>query len=359
MIARSLVALALLTAAANAAAAAPEPLQHELLVFGSAEGAYTPNFEFLSSDADKLLLTADVLFSLQDGPFQVFGEYLLTNHESDLERFQLGWTPSSHLQFWLGRFHQASSVWNSEHHHGQYLQTSITRPVSENWEDDGGIIPQHITGLLAESTWDLAGGRMLKIAFGGGLTPVITASGLEPFNLLEPNASKEQLGYQGRVALFTDDLEESGAGLLFSHDKMQQRGEPLPANPTLQDVDFQSVGLYGMYVHESWKFNAVGFYVDTTLNGASRQDSSFLIGYVAVEDALNNDWRIFGRLEGSTHASESAYLALFPNFVARRATLGVRWDFARRHAFTLQVADSHTALHRFTDYRLQWSAALL
>ena len=71
------------------------------------------------------VLQADMLLSLQKGPFKLFAEYLLSDHEGDLERFQLGWQLSNDTVIWIGRYHQPTSVWNHDHHHGQYLQTSI------------------------------------------------------------------------------------------------------------------------------------------------------------------------------------------------------------------------------------------
>ena len=59
------------------------------------------------------------------------------------------------------------------------------------------------------------------------------------------------------------------------------------------------------------------------------------------------------------HADESAYLQLFPKFVIRRTTLGARWQFARSHALTLEVSDSHSRTQSYNEFRLQWSAALL
>ena len=51
----------------------------------------------------------------------------------------------------FGRFHQPGSAWNNELHHGHYLQTAITRPAIEAWEDEEGLIPQHLVGTLLES----------------------------------------------------------------------------------------------------------------------------------------------------------------------------------------------------------------
>jgi len=94
---------------------------------------------------------ADVIFGFTHGQFRVFGEYFITGDEHDLERFQVGYEVVPDTVLWLGRFHQPASAWDTEHHHGRYLQTAITRPAIENWEDEQGLIPQHITGALVES----------------------------------------------------------------------------------------------------------------------------------------------------------------------------------------------------------------
>ena len=39
--------------------------------------------------------------------------------------------------------------------------------------------------------------------------------------------------------------------------------------------------------------------------------------------------------------------------------IGLRWDFVRRQALTLQLSDTNTLDGHFSDIRLQWSAAFL
>jgi hypothetical protein len=50
---------------------------------------------------------------------------------------------------------------------------------------------------------------------------------------------------------------------------------------------------------------------------------------------------------------------MFPKFVTRKSTLGGRWQFARSHALTVEYARVESRLHEYSEYRLQWSAALL
>lgn len=344
-----------------AAIAGAQDLQHELLVFGSSEVARTTGIDESETNVDEEKIAADVLFSLQRESFKVFGEYLLTNHESDLERFQVGWEPSERSVFWLGRFHQASSVWNHEHHHGQFLQTSITRPASEEWEDEGGVIPQHFVGALWEKTWRIGDGYPLHTAFGGGIAPILTSEGLEAFNLLSPNLSRNKLGLQARIAYLPRELDDTGVGLLYARNEIAAERDGSFAVPPFDHVDQTVMGAYAKYESSKWKLAITGYHVSAWFEGAgtSAQNKDFFVGYAQVERDFANGLEVFARHENTTHAGNSTYLQLFPRYVLRRSTLGTRWQFARSHALTVEVSDSTSRTRSYTEFRLQWSAALL
>jgi hypothetical protein len=361
---RTATAAIVLLASTGAAGA---DLEHELLVFGSAQlfrtsGAGAPVPESLRDAlVTDELAAADILFSVQRGPFRLFGEHLLTNHESDLERFQIGWEPSADTVVWLGRFHQASSVWNHVHHHGQYLQTSITRPAVDEWEDLGGTIPQHFLGLLVESDWHLSGGRGLHTAFGGGLAPFLTDQGLEPFDVLHPDAHKHRFGFQARIAYLPEELGESSAGLLLARNELKWGDPPPPQLANSTHFDQTVIGAFGTYVHEPWQLDAAAYYVETRPDASSSQASyqGYTIGYLQVARNLPHGVDVFVRREDSASTERSSYLALFPDFVAARSSLGLRWDFSRRQAITLQLSATDSLRDSYNEFRLQWSAALL
>lgn len=336
-------------------------VQHELLVFGSAEVARTPGVDTEeATDIEPEKVAADILFSLQSNSFKAFGEYLLTNHEADLERLQFGWEPSDHSVVWLGRFHQASSVWNHEHHHGQFLQTSVSRPASEQWEDDGGIIPQHFLGLLWESGWRVGGTYKLKSAIGAGLAPTITPHGLEPFDVLHADANEHKLGVQARLAYQPDELEDSGIGLLVAHNEIGADHAPQSALGPFDHVNQTVFGLFAKGEWGSWKAQLTGYHVRASfegISGAPTQD--FFTGYAQVERDLPKGFELFARHENTADATGNLYLEMFPKFVIRRTAVGGRWQFARSHALTLEIAHADSRNDSYTEYRLQWSAALL
>jgi hypothetical protein len=344
-----------------AASAGAQDVQHELLVFGSGEIARTTGADEDATEVDEEKIAADVLFSLQRDSFKVFGEYLLTNHESDLERFQVGWEPTEHSVLWFGRFHQASSVWNHEHHHGQFLQTSVTRPASEEWEDEGGIIPQHFVGTLWESSWRIGNGYPLHTAFGGGIAPILTEEGLEPFDLLHPDLSDHKFGAQARIAYLPHELNETGIGLLYAHNEIAAEGGSPATIAPFDHIDQSVIGAYVKYDSDRWKLTATGYYVSSWFEGAGTAPlrNNFFVGYGQLERDFAHGLEVFARHENSAHAGDSAYLELFPKFVLRRTTLGARWQFARSHAVTLEISDSTSRTRSYHEFRLQWSAALL
>lgn len=352
---RTLFVLTLLLAHA----ARGDPLQQEFVLLPSAVALGTFDRQSPETQIHDEVVQADALLSLQKGPFRLFGEYLLSDHEGDLERFQLGWQLSSDTIIWIGRYHQPSSVWNHDHHHGQYLQTSITRPWIDEWEDLRGSLPQHFTGVLVESTHQVFGKWRLRTAASGGVGPKITNDGLDAFDLVHPDSTR-RMGYQARASLHPDEFTETGFGILGALDSLAADGLTVPGATSLDYVDLRLLGVFGAYASEGWKVTGTVYYADArlhyyTLMGRS---DSYWVGYVEAEQRFARDFTVFGRLEASAGASDSPYLRLFEQFARNRYLGGLRWDFANRQALTVQLTDSHMLNGRFKDVRLQWSAAL-
>ncbi len=154
--------------------------------------------------------------AINRGRFRLFGEYELSNEEHDLERFQVGFEPAADTIIWLGRFHQPASAWNTEHHHGRYLQTAITRPSVELWEDEQGIIPQHISGLYVDSRRPIGANAGLQISGGAGWGVTIDRDGLQPVDLLDPHVADHRLSLTGRIAYLPSYVGTNSFGLLLA-----------------------------------------------------------------------------------------------------------------------------------------------
>jgi hypothetical protein len=335
-----------------------DSLRYEFLLLPSASAVGTFDRRAENTQIRDEVVQADLLLTLQKGPFKLFGEYLVSDHEGDLERFQLGWQLSDDTVLWIGRFHQPTSVWNHDHHHGQYLQTSITRPDIDEWEDLGGVLPQHFTGVLAESGATVMRSWWLRTAVAGGIAPQITDEGLEPFDLLRPDSNRHQLGYQARVSLHPGEFSETGAGIVLAQDDLTV---VKPTSPELIGFDHAQVrlaGLFATYAGAKWKATSAVYYADTHLYyTGSRDNDSFVVGYIEAERRLPHNLTGFARWEDSAGTGNSPYLHLFERFARSRRVAGLRWDFVQRQALTVQFANTVKLQGHYSDIRLQWSAA--
>jgi hypothetical protein len=65
----------------------------------------------------------------------------------DLERTYFEYRGSDYFNFDVGRVHTALGYYNTTFHHGDWLQTAIGRPTVVQFEDSGGILPVHLTGV--------------------------------------------------------------------------------------------------------------------------------------------------------------------------------------------------------------------
>ena len=76
----------------------------------------------------------------------------------------------------FGRYHTPINYWNTEFHHGSWLQTTVSRP--EMTQFGGSFIPVHFVGTLVEGVVP-AGGLNLNYnsGFGNGRGAVISRSG--------------------------------------------------------------------------------------------------------------------------------------------------------------------------------------
>lgn len=66
---------------------------------------------------------------------------------TDIERSYIQYEINPWFKIAIGRFHTALGYWNDTYHHGSYLYTSVTRPLMERFEDSGGLLPVHNTGI--------------------------------------------------------------------------------------------------------------------------------------------------------------------------------------------------------------------
>ncbi len=84
---------------------------------------------------------------------------------AEVERVIIRYDLNDYFKLSFGRYHTPINYWNTAFHHGQWLQTTISRP--EMTQFGGSFIPVHFVGSLAEGAVG-AGGLNLNYAAGMG-----------------------------------------------------------------------------------------------------------------------------------------------------------------------------------------------
>jgi hypothetical protein len=95
---------------------------------------------------------------------------------AEVERMIIRFDQSDQFKVSLGRYHTPINYWNTAFHHGQWLQTTITRP--EMVEFGGKFLPVHFVGVLVEGTAVADGWNVTyQGGFGNGRGSVISRAG--------------------------------------------------------------------------------------------------------------------------------------------------------------------------------------
>lgn len=290
----------------------------------------------------------DIFYSTERERLRFLAEFLLNKDEHEMERLQVGWLAQPGTTLWAGRFHSPLGFWNSEHHHGAFLQTTISRPSILAFEDEAGVLPTHILGALIEGSAEHAGGE-LNYALGAGQGPTLEET-LEPVDVLDPKG-KGRFTAGGRLSYrAAGSHAEFGVSAGYARIPLE-RGLPFDSNNQY---------VTNLFYHlETEKLRFIGelFRVDNRLEaaGTSRR-ANFTAGYVQPEYKVSSTWTAFGRLEGSRDTSNNAYLDLLPEFVTSRTIAGSRFELGKSQAVKFEL--SHNNRHDSTHYNqvsLQWS----
>jgi len=304
--------------------------------------------------------TGDLVFGANRNRWRALGEYHFGPRENDMERFQVGFEPVPDTLLWFGRFHQPGSAWNNEFHHGQHLQTTITRPAIEEWEDEDGLVPQHLTGTLFESRRPLGAVAGLQLSVGIAFGSVIDSDGLSPVDLLRPNYGSHRLSETARVSFLPQYLGGSSAGLLYGHHRTPVSDPAQSALLNAQLVDQHVYGAYFNHDHEPWRAIGAAYFIDVDLrNAAAGRRERFTSGYVQLEHQLAHGLTVYVRHENSARAGISRYVSLHSDdFVLRGTLAGLRWDYWPRQAVTLELAQAMTIAGSQRIARVQWSSVI-
>jgi len=153
-----------------------------------------------------------VFYTVKFKQFLFVTESVLARDEQEIERFQFGWQMQPNTRLWFGRFHNPLGYWNTQYHHGFYLQPSIRRPSIAEFEDEGGPIPMHISGVLFNKTV-LADGQLFEFDLGLGAGPSLESGEFEPVSVIDPLNGTHRFSVTGRLVYQTDPVLQNQLGV--------------------------------------------------------------------------------------------------------------------------------------------------
>lgn len=313
-------------------------------------------FDFLQGEslADaRTTPTLDLFGTARQGRFRLLGEVVVTDEDVDIERLKLGYAFSPGMTVWAGRVHNPMGNWITQYHHGNYLQTPISRPEVARFDGRGGLFPNHIIGILIDGTHTVENHAFdfSLLAGAGPELRVGTTSELHPVDLLDVGSGKHKLNITGRFAYRPDSASGNQFGLFVSHVEM-------PVSGFVYDTLMLTIA----GVFSSWEFEALGLngalyrVRDEFKNGGSTDESSFISAYVQADYLGIDVWTPYARLEQSFGDDNDLYVSLMNRFIPRRQVLGLRWDVTRRQALKLEASWNHANSQAFGETLLNWSA---
>lgn len=323
--------------------------QQDYLVFGALTASRASG-PALNHGIDRNEREADMtlLYSRQDERYRFFTElYAADQGNYEIARLQLGWRASPQTTLWFGRFHNPQGYWNTQYHHGAYLQTTIGRPGIEEFDDHGGILPSHFIGAQLDGKHNTDGGGSLRYELGAGVSGDMDDEGLESPQIIGPaHRGRETASF--RLTWRPEDGEPATLGVFFGENHLRAR------DLAFQEVRQNVAGLFGVYPLGELRLLGAAFAVRNELLGGSGGAGGFVAAYVQAEYPLG-DWTPYARAEDSRGTDDDAYLDMFHHFVKDRGMAGVRRDLGHKQAVKIEYEQSRAVAGRFNKLGVQWS----
>jgi hypothetical protein len=251
---------------------------------------------------------------------------------ADLERMQLGYQFGEAATLWVGRFHTPYGYYNTAFHHGLQISTSLRRPKFLAFEDQGGILPAHTTGLWLTGEEHAGDARLRYDLFVGNAQRIVDGA-------LDPQAGGThdgQVGVGGRLGLRPGGAW-SDLQLGISALSTRITSEDDPANVTRLNV----AGLYAFYENDNWEHEfEVYFFRNQDLFGITGTHGS-TAGFVqfGYRHGLYTPYVRYERT--SLDQSDGYFAGQTYGGSYHREALGLRFDLNLKSALKVELAQTH------------------
>ncbi|MDA8127137.1 MAG: hypothetical protein M0Z73_00355 [Betaproteobacteria bacterium] len=291
--------------------------------------------------------TLDVLGIGRFGPMPWLAEIYVSEHEQELARLSVGWQLNPGNTLSVGKFHNLQGYWNTQFHHGAYLQTTIDKPGAV---DDSAALPLHYVGAQLEGTLSQWGGGLFNYSLGIGKGAVMKDTALESPDIVGPGKLGD-LSLGLRLSYVPDETSPSKAGVFLA------RNDIPVENSAWTSITQNVGGVFANWESDPFRVIAELYVFSHELEGGGATASgSFLYGYVQGEYRIASSSTAVVRLEDSGGTNNDPLLALLPDFVLNKQLIGLRYDVARNQAIKIEGSRVERQDVSYHQVQIQWSA---
>ncbi len=253
----------------------------------------------------------------------VFSENSNQTFETDVERLLLKYDFNDYLKLSFGRYHTATSYYNSVFHHGQWLQTTADRPLVVEFSDHGGLLPSQAIG--ASITGIIPSGALgLSYIFEYGSSDTVRPDITNPTDpaVDENNGNAVTAGLAAKPD-WAPGLDIGGS---FYHDRINPNGGPFHIGQGIYSV-------HAVYETPRFEFLNEAFLIqhDVQETGVTFNTPAF---YSLISEKFAERWRPYFRYQ---YVNASGRSPVFEDINLRHGPSGgLRYDFNDYFALKIQ-----------------------
>ena len=248
----------------------------------------------------------------------------------DLERTQLGYQFGNAGTLWLGRFHTPYGYWNTAFHHGQQIATSLRRPRFLAFEDQGGILPAHSTGVWFTGNERMAGGKVGYDLYVANAQTISDGT----LDMRQAGSDRGQVTVGGKLSYTPGSLDSLQVGVSLLSGRIEDLTSP--ANDTHLNV----LGVHADWDSDAWEGLAEAYFFrnDSLLGGGTHSSNA---GYLQFGYRAGR-YTPYARYERtSLDQSDGYFIGQASGKSYHREALGLRYDIDLKSSLKLELADTH------------------
>ena len=278
---------------------------------------------------------------------QVLADFAITSDNPsgdgfnfDIERLYAEYDVNDYFNIEAGRFNTAIGYYNNVYHNGTYFQTTVDRPGIYDFEDNGGILPVHFTGITVNG--EIPSGALnlhYTAQVGNGRDYDLN----QPAFYISDNNDFKAVNVE--LSAKPDWLSGLQFGGSVYHD--------LLTTPTLPNTDQLILTAYGVYKTPLFEWMTEGVFIRQETSGEAHWTPA---GYSQISRKFGK-FRPYARLEWRNSPTGDPLLAYIgENHTIWGPTVGVRFDFSQMMAIKVEYEHQEqrnvSALDQLT---VQWT----